>query len=544
MLETGAGIVDRYLQLKTERGNFENVWQDIADDVLGLRHFNQQYSFGLQRHKTIYDTTAMSAGMLLASTMNGLLTNPGAPWHQAVVPAGAREIGLNNDYLVHIDEVLDKLYKDPKFGFPTAATEWYIDYVFFGTSGMFTDSVRGLGPMDHARPLGELVLDEGFDGRVDTVYRTYMPTLRQFVQEFGRNADETITKRAETEGNRTITMIHLVHPRADIVSGPLTRPNTRFRSAHVIQESGKVVRESGYHSDPWQVARWNKDAGEKYGRGPGWQALPDSQTASEMARIVLETGQKDLDPALLVPDDGILTQIDTSPRALVVYRAGAFDKDGIRQFPHGQATATSQEAIQNTRTQIQERFYAHLLQLFDGAVPTATQALEMETKSARILVSVISRAAAEFASKSLARKFDIAQRANMFDDAPDTMAGIPIGINYLSPIMKAQRQMQTRATLNVYAAAQQMAQASGDMSVFDNFRKDRQIRQIAEAEGMDLSGLEAVEMVAQVRQIRAQAEQTQQQLEQLTQGASAVSKALPALAQAQQDRGAPVAEAA
>jgi hypothetical protein len=454
-----------------------------------------------------------------------------------VVPPGAREIGENNDYLVHIDEVLDRLYKDPRHGFPTAATEWYIDYVFFGTSGMFTESIPGLGPVDHARPLGQLVLDEGADGRVDTVYRIYNPTLRQFVQEFGANTDRGITEKAQTDGNRTVAIIHLIHPRADIVSGPLMRPNTKWRSSHVILESGKVVRESGFHSDPWQVARWNKEAGEKYGRGPGWQALPDAQTASEYQRIVLETGQKDLDPALLVPDDGILTQIDTSPRALVVYRAGAFDKDGVRQFPHGQATATSQEAIQNTRTQIQERFYAHLLQLFDGAIPTATQALEMETKSARILVSVISRAAAEFASKSLSRKFDVASRAGMFDSPPESMVGIPIGINYLSPIMKAQKQMQTRATLNVYAAAQQMAQASGDMSIFDNFRKDKQIRQIAAAEGMDLSGLETLEMVAATRQVRAQQEQIAQQLEQLNQGATAIGKALPALAQAQQDRG-------
>jgi len=533
-------IMDRFNQLHAARSNYESTWQDIADDILGLRTFNEKRDIGVNRQRRIYDTTAMNAGYLLASMLNGWITNPGAPFHQATVPKGAREIGENNDYLVHLDETLDMLYKDPRFGFPTASTEYWIDYAFFGTAGMYTQDQPGVGPVDFARPLGELVIDTGKNGTVDTVYRMYEMSSRAFVQEFGRNVHEATTVDAEKNGSIPVSMVHLTHPRSDINQGPLMR-GMPYRSAHVIRKDGTIVREKGDHGDPWQVARWGTEAGEMYGRGPGWQALPDAQTASEMKRIMLELGQKDLDPSLLVPDDGILTQIDTSPAGLVVYRAGAFDKDGIRKFPTGEASPISIEVIQSVQNQIQQRFYAHLLQLFDSSVPTATQALEMESKAARILVSVVSRAAAEFASKSLRRKFDIAQRNGMFDAPPESMMGIPVQITYLSPIMKAQKQQQTRATLNTYAAAAQMAQSSGNVSVFDNFRDDDAIREIAEAEGMNLGNLESVGVIDEIRQMRAQMEQQQQQLDQLSQGAEAVGKALPALAKAQQDRGLPQA---
>jgi len=539
-LETGPMIMDRFNQLHAARSNYESTWQDIADDILGLRTFNEKRDIGVNRQRRIYDTTAMNAGYLLASMLNGWITNPGAPFHQATVPKGAREIGENNDYLVHLDETLDMLYKDPRFGFPTASTEYWIDYAFFGTAGMYTQDQPGVGPVDFARPLGELVIDTGKNGTVDTVYRMYEMSSRAFVQEFGRNVHEATTVDAEKNGSIPVSMVHLTHPRSDINQGPLMR-GMPYRSAHVIRKDGTIVREKGDHGDPWQVARWGTEAGEMYGRGPGWQALPDAQTASEMKRIMLELGQKDLDPSLLVPDDGILTQIDTSPAGLVVYRAGAFDKDGIRKFPTGEASPISIEVIQSVQNQIQQRFYAHLLQLFDSSVPTATQALEMESKAARILVSVVSRAAAEFASKSLRRKFDIAQRNGMFDAPPESMMGIPVQIAYLSPIMKAQKQQQTRATLNTYAAAAQMAQSSGNVSVFDNFRDDDAIREIAEAEGMNLGNLESVGVIDEIRQMRAQMEQQQQQLDQLSQGAEAVGKALPALAKAQQDRGLPQA---
>jgi len=539
-LETGGSILQRFNQLHAARSNYESTWQDISDDVLGLRTFNEKRDKGVNRHRRIYDTTGMNSGYLLASMLNGWITNPGAPFHQAIVPKGAREIGQNNDYLVHLDEVLDKLYKDERFGFPTAATEYWIDYVFYGTAGMFTDDQPGFGPVDFARPLGELVIDEGSDGRIDTVYRVFPMSSRAFIQEFGRDAHPATTAMFDSNAATELELIHLTHPRSDITFGPQMK-GMKFRSVHIVRSDGTVIREKGQTSDPWQVARWGKEAGEMYGRGPGWQALPDCQTANEMKRIMLELGQKDLDPPLLVPDDGILTQIDTSPRGLVVYRAGAFDKDGIRKFPTGEASPITVEVVQSVQHQIQQRFYAHLLQLFDSNVATATQALEMESKAARILVSVVSRAAAEFASKSLRRKFDVAQRNGMFDAPPESMVGIPVQIQYLSPIMKAQKQMQTRATLNTYAAAQQMAQASGDISVFDNFRDDDSIREIAAAEGMNLGNLESVEMRDMMREIRAKQEQQQQQLDQLSQGAEAVGKALPALAKAQQDRGAPQA---
>ena len=528
-LETGGDIIERFNWLKSGRGVFENTWTEIANEELGLRNFNLTHAIGEQRHKRIYDTTALSAGMLLASTMHGLITNPGAPFHQTVVPRGIRDIGENNDYLVYLDETMDMLYKDERFGFPTAATEFYIDYIFFGTAGMFTADVPGVGPVDFARPLGELVVDESKDDKVDTVFRIYEVSPRQFIQEFGPGVHPPTDREAEKSGGGSINvkMLHLVHPRSDIDPRSKLSKGRPFRSVHIVHDDKTIVRESGSHSDPWQVARWGKEAGERYGRGPGWQALPDSQTANEMRRIMLESGQSSINPALLVPDDGILTQVDTSPRALVVYRAGAFDKDGIRNMPQGDASPITIEVVQAVQAQIQQRFFAHLLNLFDEGVPTATQALEMESKAARILVSTVSRAAAEFASKSLRRKFDVASRAGMFEPPPETLNQVPIQIRYLSPIMKSQRQMQTRATLNTYAAAGQMAQFHPD--IIDNFDGDAAIREIAEAEGMNLGNLNSVTTVAQQRQARAQIEQAQQQQAQQAQQAENIGKALPAL---------------
>ena len=113
MLESGADIIEHYNVLKNERSQFESTWIDIADDILGLRNFDISNGLkGQTRHKHIYDQTGLNWGMLMTSMMHGIVTNPGARFHASQVPKGIRDIGENNDYLVHVDEVMDGLYSE------------------------------------------------------------------------------------------------------------------------------------------------------------------------------------------------------------------------------------------------------------------------------------------------------------------------------------------------------------------------------------------------------------------------------------------------
>ena len=131
-------------------------------------------------------------------------------------------------------------------------------------------------------------------------------------------------------------------------------------------------------------------------------------------------------------------------------------------------------------------------------------------------------------AKSLRRKFDVAQRAGMFDDPPDTLDQVPIQIRFLSPVMKAQRQMQTRATLNTYAAAQQMVWAHPD--IVDNFRGDENIREIAEAEGMRLDGLASLDEVGATREARAEMQAREDAIAEEAQEADNFGKVAPGMA--------------
>jgi hypothetical protein len=426
-------------------------------------------------------------------------------------------------WLAGADQVTDLLFKNARYGFPTAIAEYYLDLVFFGTGSTYVEDLPSIGPRFYSRPLGEVYIDESFDGKVDSVYRLYSLTYRRFIQQFGKKGNEKEATIADKEPNRTLRMIHATHPRKELTTGPARQDQRPWRSAQVLCETKRIVQESGYWTNPWQVARWGTEAGSLYGSGcPGWISLSDQKMLNEMSKVLITQSQKLMAPPLLIPDDGVMTQIDTSPDSLTVYRAGVFKDDPIRQMPVSDKTLIGEKIIEQRQDMVQRAFYGHLLQLFDQGGMTATQSLEMETKAARILVSTIARLAGEGSSPMLERTLDIAERGGLIPPRPPQMAGAEIQLEYLSPVMRSQRQQEARAVLNTWASAGQMAQVTPE--VFDNLDADQSIRMIAEAEGVPKGVLVAEDERDEVRAMRAQQQQQQEAMQQLGQGVQLASQ--------------------
>ena len=69
-----------------------------------------------------------------------------------------------------------------------------------------------------------------------------------------------------------------------------------------------------------------KASNEIYGRSPAMTALPDVKMLNEMSKTTIKAAQKQVDPPLLVPDDGFLLPVRTVPGGLNFYRSGTRDR--------------------------------------------------------------------------------------------------------------------------------------------------------------------------------------------------------------------------
>ena len=92
-------------------------------------------------------------------------------------------------------------------------------------------------------------------------------------------------------------------------------PQNRFpwTSIYFMPDEKEILSVGGFNEFPFVCSRWERNSLETYGRGPGGEALADVKMLNEMEKTYLKALQKMVDPPLMVPDDGFINPVRTTP---------------------------------------------------------------------------------------------------------------------------------------------------------------------------------------------------------------------------------------
>ena len=124
-----------------------------------------------------------------------------------------------------------------------------------------------------------------------------------------------------------ITLVHAVFPREERDATKVTAENKPFASVYIEPDQKVVLSESGFDEFPYMAPRFTKASSELgYGRSPSMTALPDIKMLNKMSEVTIRAAQKQVDPPLLVPDDGFMLPVRTIPDGLNFYRSGTRDR--------------------------------------------------------------------------------------------------------------------------------------------------------------------------------------------------------------------------
>ena len=541
-MRTPKEILDRFAAAKDKRINFESTWQEIADHMLGLRDFNTFRTPGTERMRNIYDTTGLQAVHLLSGGLHGLVTNPATDWFS--LRSQDERLMEDEDVIYWLDDatkVCLAAFQSPFANFTPQMAEFWIDLVAFGTGVPYVgDSDVADGPVFSTRPLSEIYVLEDWRGRVDTVFRKFKMTSRQIQQQFGEGASPRADKNVK-KGKHEVEMciVHVVFPSDEDTRGKMGRAAMPWASKYVSEEDSKILAESGFFEMPYMTARWSKEAGECYGRGPGFTALSDQRMLNEMGRTLIKAAQKAADPPLLVTSDGVISQVRTQPGGLTVIRAGVFKDDPVRPLQTGAAFGITEQLIAQRQQAVKNAFYSQMLQLFEDPRMTATQVLELSSQAQRLMAPMLGRLENELLEPMVDRVFGICMRRGKFLPIPEALRGSSIEVEYVSPVLRAQRTSEARSVLELWNAAQLMSQI--DPTVLDNLSADTSIRSIAEALAVPVGVIRRKEDVLELRQAKAEQIAQEQQQQQALAVAETTAKLAPAFAKAQEALAAPAA---
>lgn len=526
-------LVKEYEAIAAERGTWENTWQNVADHVIGRGDFTTHtIEGGRQRVQQIYDSTAQQSASLLAGGLNSLMTNPAAEWFH-LRPEDPRLLE-DDDVALWFEDAEMSMYStlnSPTARFHPQSHEVYLELVAYNTAGFFVDDVPGVGPLFSSRPLSELFIAEDAHGRVDTVFRAFRFTAKQAVDAWGDGAPEAAKKalsKGDTQGKQRY--LHMVKRATDPRPMPFRPSGRPWEAAFIDLERKEIIESGGYDEMPYMIPRWEKDASETYGRGPGITALSDAKMLNEMMKTMLQSGQLRVAPPTMIDDDGVETTLDLRPRGRNVVRVGGALNPPIQPIEMGGDLGWGDWVVRDTRSQVQNAFHFELLQLIRDPRMTATQVNELSTNVQRLLAPVLGRFQTEFLEPMLERTFNIKLRRGDFLPPPPLLAGGEIRIEYVSPVARAQKAQDADAIVELFTVGANLSQVDPDVGmVMDG---EEGFREIARQKGVPFRVLRSRETVEQMREAQRQQAIERQELERATQVAETAAKVLPALNQA------------
>jgi len=526
----GEGIVKRVEQLKSQRGIWEQHWTEIAERILpSQNNFIFKQVPGSKRNETMYDATAALALIKFAAAMESMLTPRSQKWHR--LTSSNQDLNRNRNVQLWFEEATRRLFSarySPRSNYASQQHEVYMSLGAFGTGALFIDDGLEQGMRYKSIHLGEIFIEEDFQGRIDTVYRKFEFDTKQAIQKFG---DALPQKVRESKPDAKHTFIHCVKKNDEIDPERADHRGMEYKSVYVSVTGNQVVRVGGYNKMPYSVSRYITTSNEIYGRSPAMIVLPGIKMLNAMSKTTIRAAEKIVDPPLLLTDDGILGGINVTPNA--VNYGGVDPRTGRANVIPLQTNARVDVGLEmqnQQREQINDSFLLTVFQLLVKTPQmTATEVLERAREKGALLTPTVGRQQSEALGPMIERELDIMIRAGTLPELPPELieADGEFDIEFDAPLNRAQRAEEAVGLFRTIEGMAPIAQA--DPSIMRRLNGDEILLDMAQINGMPSKWLRSDEELKAIDEQAAQ----QQQAQDLLQAAPVASKVATDLTQLQ-----------
>ncbi|MFM7345085.1 MAG: portal protein [Tagaea sp.] len=469
-------LLRRYRRAKQARGPWEGVWQDCYDFALPQRNAVASAPSVERRSDRLFDGTAPDAADQLAASLMSQLVPPWTRWFGlqpgADVPEAQRAV---------VGEVLEKTgavlqgHFD-RSNFAVEAHQCFLDLVVAGTATLqFEEAAPGNGSAFRfsAVPLAQIFVEEGGEGRPDTVFRVSEMRADRIVERFPRaELPEDVKRdaaRVEEGIERRLTVVEIAIPEDGAV-----RYVALLEDGAAVREP-VVLAEGRFAQSPFLVFRWLKAPGELYGRSPVMKALPDIKTANKVVELVLKNASIAVTGIWQADDDGVLNpaNIKLQPGTIIPKAVGSAR---LTPLEAPGRFDVSNLVLEDLRKRIRHALLADRLGAIEGPKMTATEVLERSAEMARILGATYGRLQSELLTPLVGRAISILRRRGQVP--PMVIDGRVVDLQYKSPLARVQSESEVRnaiawiqqtsilgpeamATVDAGAAARWIARAMG-----------------------------------------------------------------------------------
>src|SRR5262245_61484932 len=330
---------------------------------------------GQKRMQYVFSAAPLYSHELGAAGLHSMLTSDTLPWF-STMPDDER-LWQNPEvqaWFQAADKADYNIFNSPWRNFAPQSHEVYLDVLAFGTACMALLPSDRSDVLFSTRHLKECAFFENEEDRIDQVSRRWPWTAKQAWDKWGEGAGPSVVKEmadstdtasfgGSSTGNpaKKFWFHHRVKPRAVRDPQRADAKHKLYESIYVNETDMLVLSEGGFDRFPYIVPRLAKNSAEVWGRGRGMMLLPDIKMLNEWMKIFYRHGQKVVAPPLMLPDDGFIVPIKTTPDSFNYYRAGTRPTDRIAPIPLGGDMKLGMDVILFLENKIKEGFFNNLM---------------------------------------------------------------------------------------------------------------------------------------------------------------------------------------
>jgi hypothetical protein len=503
-------------QLVSQRNTIEGTWDLIEKfiaPIRGGRFFDPQSTEHSINHRRpeIYDNTAINASVNLAATLQGYLTSDVVPWF--MFRFRDKTLNFNTEARQWLEEAAKVTYNHLQdSNFSAEMGEAYLDIVTFGNTALTVEFEDG-ELVYQCVPVREIYYIPDHRSRVLRFYRLLQWSAAQILNKFPDTAPDCVRKCADLD--RKFDVVFCIYPNKDKQGKGVTTPEKRpWKYCYVMRtESSPDEAElgsGGLYENPAMVTRWSKSSGSRWGHGPGNIALPAVMTLNELTKMVLAAAEKVIDPASLVTQRGLLSDLDLSAGGQTVVR----DPDAVRPYESGARFDVSAMQIADLRSAIERVFLSEHTDVAMSDRMSATEYQGRHQRMARMLGGTLGRLSREFFDPTIEKSFNHLVREGLIPPYPASIARTmpDIDIVYTGPLSMAQKVDQLQGAMGYIGFAAQMAEILPGM--LDPLNPEKFTKWAFEASGLPFA---VMRTEREVKEIQMQRQEQQAQMQQAQQ---------------------------
>jgi hypothetical protein len=518
-------LVKRGNKLFERKSELDSLWQEIALQFYPERaDFTTQRNIGEEFAEHLFEGSPVLARRDLGNAFSSMLRPRGQPWFRADVHDDElREASGVRDFLDMVTARMRKAMYATGASFVRATKEGDHDFAAFGNAVVSVEvNQTQSGLLYRNWHLRDCAWTENSEGAVDTMFRKCKMSARQIAQKFGETGLHANIKRAlDKDPDKTFDIKHVRLPFDDYEfakrpQGMRERPFT-FASVYIDCEHNNVMREAGSYEFGYVVPRWQTANASPYGYSPAaMTSLCDARMLQTMARIVIEAGEKTVDPPMVATEEAVRGDLNLYAGG-VTWVDREYDErlgPALQPIQMGKQVGLGVDLLERARQLMAEAWYLNKLTL-PGQAKTAFETAQLVEEFVRAAIPLFEPMETSYNAPLLDMTAEIMIRMGGFgrpDDWPEALAGQELQFAFSNPLQDAierNKVMQAQTTMGIVSMA-----AQADPSVVEDVDVREVMRDAVAGSGAPAKWLrdreEADARVQQMQEMQAQQAAVQQ----------------------------------